>query len=191
MATVKEINQYLKETGYSEADMDRFWNECIAVNTKVRLINNTGRTWKDLPINQIEKLPKLKKKTLKNLKKAQKVEKKAKEEQASEKEIPASFEEAMLQMIDSGMALSERELSNLLEYELEHESSEPDRWTRHITSIVELCGRYFALEWEQGLTEYQANYFGKQPYEVRERTYEKTITVTEWKPVEKEEDMER
>ena len=33
---------------------------------------------------------------------------------------------------------------------------------------------------KRGLTEYQENAFYEQPYEVEKRTYEKTITVTEW-----------
>jgi hypothetical protein len=36
------------------------------------------------------------------------------------------------------------------------------------------------VEWEEGLTENQENEFYNQPYEVEKKTYEKTITVTEW-----------
>lgn len=210
MATAKEIKDYLKENDYTEADMNRFWNECIEVNSKVRLLNNAGKTWKDLPINQIEKLPKLKKKTLKKLKKAQKAEKKAKEqepkeERVTEQEIPKemntpeaitntesqkedydeedefdAFEKEMVAKIDAGEALTRSELDALIEYELEHETGDNDRWTRSVASIIELCGRHFSLTWQEGLTEYQENSFFNQPYEVWEHTYEKTITVTEW-----------
>lgn len=96
------------------------------------------------------------------------------------------FDEIMLRKIDSGEELTEDELKELTEYEIEQEKGENRRWTRTITSIVELFGRFFALEWEEALTEMQENEFYSQPYEVEKVTYEKTITVTEWKPLKKE-----
>lgn len=52
------------------------------------------------------------------------------------------------------------------------------------TSVYRICGRYFAIDWREGLTKPQ-NY--SQPYEVAKHEYEKTIKVVEWKRIEKEE----
>lgn len=91
------------------------------------------------------------------------------------------FDEIMLRKIDSGEELTEYELDELRYGDRIKEDE--GRWTRTVTSIFELCGRYFALEWEEGLTEMQENEFNNQPYEVEKVTYEKTITIIEWKPI--------
>lgn len=49
-------------------------------------------------------------------------------------------------------------------------------------SVVCLCGRYFSIYWEEGLTEYQPNEFYDQPEEVEKHEYDKTIHVVEWIP---------
>lgn len=49
-------------------------------------------------------------------------------------------------------------------------------------SIVCLCGRYFSIYWEEGLTEYQENEFYDQPEEVEKHEYDKTIHVVVWVP---------
>lgn len=99
------------------------------------------------------------------------------------------YEIEMLSKIDSGKKLTEKELS-MLPYEfneVERINGENRRWLRSVTSIIEIGGRYFKLQWEQGLTESQENEFYNQPYEVEKNTYEKTITVTEWVKKSKEE----
>ena len=100
-------------------------------------------------------------------------------------------EKKILTKIDSGEKLSEKELKFLVEYEIERHAGENRRWTRSIESIVEIGGRHFSVDWEEGLTECQENEFYEQPVEVEMHEYEKTITVREWTPVEKEEDIER
>lgn len=97
------------------------------------------------------------------------------------------WEEEILEKIDNGEALSERELKELVfdGYEIERHEGENRRWTRTVESIVELCGRTFSISWEEGLTECQENGFYEQPVEVECHEYEKTITVKEWTPVEK------
>ena len=56
-----------------------------------------------------------------------------------------------------------------------------DRWTRHITSICKVFDRYFAVEWEEGLTEYQENLFDDTTIiEIYPRDYIKTIYMTSW-----------
>jgi hypothetical protein len=96
------------------------------------------------------------------------------------------FEEVMIEKIKNADELTERELSRLAyEYEIEREEGEDRRWSRTITSYVQLKDRFFIVNWEQGLTEMQDNEFYDQPYEVKKKTYEKVIpehkvTVTEW-----------
>lgn len=93
--------------------------------------------------------------------------------------------ERLLEKIDSGEKLSERELRNLIwNYEdiKEREYGENRRWTRGVESIICLCGRYFSIYWEEGLTEYQENEYFYQPEEVEKHEYDKTIHVVEWVP---------
>lgn len=89
----------------------------------------------------------------------------------------------MLEKIDSGVKLTERELRELcFEFnEVDRIEGDNRRWSRSVKSIIKLGEKYFAVEWEEGLTECQENEFYYQPYEVEEYTFEKTITVTEWK----------
>ncbi|MDF2590528.1 MAG: hypothetical protein K0S41_4371 [Anaerocolumna sp.] len=93
------------------------------------------------------------------------------------------YEVKMLEKIDSGVMLTERELKELcFEYnEVDRIEGDNRRWCRSVKSIIKFGERYFALDWQEGLTECQENEFCSQPYEVEENTYEKTITVTEWK----------
>jgi len=93
-----------------------------------------------------------------------------------------------LARLDSKDKLTESEISDLVwnyEDETEREEGDDGRWTRSITSYVQLGDRYFCIEWEQGLTECQENGFYSQPYEVEKNTYEKIIpehkeTIEEW-----------
>ena len=92
-----------------------------------------------------------------------------------------AFEKEMLEKIDNGDNLTEKELSRLVcDFEIDREEGHNRRWTRSVKTIVRLGKRYFAIDWEEGLTECQENEFYHQPYEVWKNTYEKTITVTEW-----------
>ena len=96
-----------------------------------------------------------------------------------------TYEKEFLEKIDSGEELSESELSDLIcDYEdrKERKYREKLRWTRSVESIVCLCGRYFSIYWEEGLTEYQENEFYDQPKEVEKHEYDKTIHVVEWVP---------
>lgn len=47
-----------------------------------------------------------------------------------------------------------------------------------MTTIFKVSNRFFAIDWEQGLTECQENFYNEQPYEVIKK--EKVVTVTEW-----------
>ncbi len=56
------------------------------------------------------------------------------------------------------------------------------RWQREMTTVFEVGGRLFALDWMKGLTEMQDNDFWEQPYEVREVT--KMVEVKEYVKLE-------
>lgn len=95
-----------------------------------------------------------------------------------------NFDEIMVEKIDNGEEISERDLSELVwGYEISREEGDCGRWTMAIYSIVELCGRFFEIDWEQGLTEYQENEFYIQPYEVEKKEYDKVVHVVEWERV--------
>jgi len=186
MATKKDIKKLLKKLNLKESDMDTYWNELIETNWKIKSLNDSGKTWRDLNTYLIEQLPTQKQRDIES------AERKEKEEQAKiEAELKAKqekeyyeehYEEIILNKIDSGEKLSERELASLVWdfEEVSREYGDNRRWTRSVTSIIKIDDRFFCVNWENGLTECQENEFYDQPYEVEKKTYEKTITVTEW-----------
>lgn len=97
------------------------------------------------------------------------------------------YDEELLKKIDSGEELNTSELYDIIfEFEVENEKGENRRWLRSVRTISKIGDRYFAINWEQGLTECQENEYYEQPIEVEKVTYEKTITVTEWKEIKKD-----
>ena len=76
------------------------------------------------------------------------------------------FDQELLNKIDSGEKLSERDLRDLLEYEIQKDEGEGRRWSRSVDSLLEIGGRLFVLNWEQGLTENCDDGFFNQPVEV-------------------------
>ena len=96
-------------------------------------------------------------------------------------------EEYFLHLLDNHRIFSREDISNFLDLcELidERQYDEPRRWSRFVTSICQIGDRYFSVDWDQGLTEYQENEYMWQPYEVTKHEYEKTIIVTEWQRVD-------
>ena len=88
--------------------------------------------------------------------------------------------------LQNGENLREDDLRYLVwNYEIDRENGENRRWSRTVTSIVEIGGKTYSIDWEEGLTECQENSFYDQPIEVEKHEYEKTIKVTEWLPIEK------
>ena len=87
----------------------------------------------------------------------------------------------ILKAIDAGEELDEKVLEDLAYYQtIDEEYGENRRWSRFVKSIVDLNGRYFAIEWDQGLTEMQPDEFWEQPYEVELKEYDKVVHVKEW-----------
>jgi len=188
MATKTEIKTLLNEIGCTESDMDEFWSECIETNWKIKSLNNSGKTWRDLNVFVIKELPTQKQRDLESLEK-QKLEESRKENKRvkmeNEKKYHTEhFEEIIVGKIDNNEKLTESELRNLVwEYEVETENGENRRWSRTNTTIVKLLDRYFSVDWEEGLTESQENEYYEQPYEVVCKTEEKTIVVKMWNRV--------
>jgi integrase len=185
-----EQKQWMKENGYTEKQMDAFWAENIESNPIVRNLNSHGMSWRDMNISVVSKLPTQKERDLEAKKKKEIEERQKAEAEAkakAEKEYYREhFEEIMVKKILDGEKLSEKELRKITGFEIDREEGENRRWSRTVTSILHMCGRYFALVWEEGLTEYQDNEYYNQPYEVVKKTYQKTITVTEWVEVSNE-----
>lgn len=185
-STKAERTALLKKLGYTEADMQKFWDECIPVNSKIKMLSDAGMNWTDLCVWQIEKLPTLKETTLQQL--AEKEEAQRKEEQEKQRKIEAEkyyqehFDEIMVQKIESHEDLTEKEIRTLVFEcnEVERCEGENRRWSRTVSSIIELCGRFFKVIWEQGLTENQDDSFYEQPYEVELDSYKKVIEVHNW-----------
>lgn len=185
-----EQKQWMKENGYTEKQVDAFWQENIETNFIIRNLHNHGMSWRDMNLSCVSQLPTQKERDLETLRKkeAEAHEKAEAEAKAkAEKEYyHEHFEEIMVKKITDGEKLTEKELSAIRDFEIDREEGENRRWTRTVTSILQMCDRYFALEWEEGLTECQENEFYNQPYEVMKKTYEKTVTITEWVEVESE-----
>ncbi len=70
--------------------------------------------------------------------------------------------------------------------EVETTYGEPRRWMRSAHTIVELFGRYWRIDWDQGLTELQENEFWEQPVEVApKKEIVPAHEVTKWIEVER------
>lgn len=181
----KEQKQWMKQAGYTEAQLDAFWEGLLETNPLVKNLNSHGMTWRDMNLSCVQQLPTQKERDLKAIAEKEAREK-AEKEAALKKQIDEEyywehFDEIMLQKIDRKEALTEKELRELVfGNEVETENGDNRRWSRTNTTIIELKGRFFSIDWEQGLTEYQENEFNNQPIEVEKKTYPKTIMVTEW-----------
>lgn len=181
----KEQKEWMKENGYTVEQMDSFWKENVGTNFVITNLDKSGMTWRDLNLPVLKKLPTQKEcdAQIKAERLRQEEEKAAEElRKQQEKEYYQNhFEEIMVKKIDNGEPLTERELNEVV-YGFSYDSDYGDnrRWSRTVTTIVKLCDRYFSIDWEEGLTEYQENEFYDQPFEVYPHSYEKTITVTEW-----------
>lgn len=88
--------------------------------------------------------------------------------------------EIMEMKLDKGEKLTSGELSMLVhEYPEEHRvEGEDRRWSRTITSVVNVDGTLYAIDWEHGLTESQENEYYDQPVKVVLEEKEVTITKT-------------
>ena len=51
------------------------------------------------------------------------------------------------------------------------------RWYEYVTSIIEIKGEFYAIDWSRGLTEYQENEYPCQPKRVKKVVKDKIYTV--------------
>lgn len=54
------------------------------------------------------------------------------------------------------------------------------RWLRSVQTVNQIGDRFFAIDWEQGLTERQEDEVWEQPYEVERHEREITKIEVEW-----------
>lgn len=186
MATKKEINEFLKENNYTMEQMDKYWKDLYNINSKVSALTDIGKDWTELNISLIKQIPTQSDKDLKRIEEEKRKEDELKKKEEDKKYYEEHFEEIMCNKILNKEDLSEDELKRVVyDYEIESDYGENERWTRNVISICKLNGKYFSVNWNEGLTEMQPNDFYNQPDEVELKEYEKTITVREWIPVKK------
>lgn len=181
----KEQKEWMKESGYTEAQLDSFWAENVGSNPIITNLDKSGMSWRDLNLYVVKKLPTQKQRDEERRREKLEQERLQAEEaarkEAEERYYREHFDEIMVKKIDDKDPLTEHELSSLVcEFAVDSEHGDNRRWSRTVTTIVKLCGRFFSIDWEEGLTECQENEFYNQPFEVRKETHEETITVTEW-----------
>ena len=98
-----------------------------------------------------------------------------------------STDDQFIHAFDHGHEFTEGELEKfclgyygkLIEVSIE----EKKRWVNFTRTICRICGRYFALDWQEWLADHQDNQYPDQPYEVAKHEYEKTIKVVEWNKI--------
>lgn len=186
--TKKERQELLKRLGYTEEQMQAFWNEAATVNSKVAMLQRAGHKWTDLCVWQMEELPGLAERTRQQLEekklkeqKEQDLKKQIEEQRAYYKE---HFEEIMCNKILNKEPLTEEEIRNLAYYyEKERVWSADDigRWQIPVTSIIKINGQLFGIHWFKGLTESQEDYFDEQPFKVE--PVKKMVEITVWNKV--------
>lgn len=181
----KEQKAWMDSAGYTSMQLDNFWRDVAETNPVVRNLNNNGMSWRDMNLSCVMQLPTQKERDLKAIAEKEakeKAEKAAKVKEQKEREYYwEHFDEIMVSKIENKTPLSKDELQELVfGFDVETERGDHGRWTENCRTIVKLKGRFFSICWERGLTEYQENEFYSQPVEVKKRTFEKTITVTEW-----------
>ena len=89
------------------------------------------------------------------------------------------YEKAVLNL-KSEKNLSEKEIKILLNesQEVYEEEGENRRWNQAITTVIEIDGKCYAIDWLRGLTESQENEYWNQPYEVKLVKEEVTVVKT-------------
>ena len=188
--TKKERKEVLKKLGKTEEEMQAYWDELVAINHRtISALAKCGRNWTDLIPRQMMELPTLKEKTLKQREEKRQQEEEAarlaEEQKKQEDYYNEHFEEIMVEKMDKDELLTESEIKTLV-YEFEsvdHAVGDMLRWTTCVSDVIELCGRYFKVDWYQANTEMQEDEFLNQPYEVKLHEYEKTIIVKEWEKI--------
>lgn len=90
----------------------------------------------------------------------------------------ADYDETVAKL-KNGEKLNEREIATLAYDGCRVDEIEGDngRWTQGVTTIIDIDGELWEIDWARGLTEYQENEFYDQPYRVKK--VEKKVTRIE------------
>lgn len=98
-------------------------------------------------------------------------------------EIEKSIEEKL----EDGDYLTEDEIKYLCwEYPcIYEEEGDSGRWSTFMITVVDVNGKFYAINWQRGLTEYQENIYDNQPYECEIIKKEVTVTKTVINKIEK------
>lgn len=189
MATKEQISSLLKKLNMTAEKIQELWDNAKLYSQTVRNLSSAGKNWSDLNIPCIESLVTLKEEHLKHLEDAKKEEqaKMAEVEKENKRKESLRNEEELLKRIYS-KDLNEDELRKIV-FEcsiaeiIETTYGEKRRWSRSACTIIRIKDLFFAINWEDGLTESQENIFSDQPYQVNK--IEKTITkkIIEWEKV--------
>lgn len=89
----------------------------------------------------------------------------------------------VIRKIKAKEEFDEEELSELRWYfgATDEVHGENRRWSRAVTTIIQFEDYFVALDWDEGLTEYQENEYYDQPYFVEPK--KETIVVTRWERI--------
>lgn len=98
------------------------------------------------------------------------------------------IEKSIEEKLKDGDYLTEDEIEQLCwDYPCVYqEEGDSGRWTTFITTVIEVNGKNYAINWQRGLTECQENIFDNQPYECEITEEEVTITKTVINEVKKD-----
>lgn len=168
-----KLDLTLEKLGYTREQMQKFWDDALEVNWKIQAIAKCGKDWKDLNEYQLADLVNLKEKTLEQL--AEKEAKEKAEEEAKENArkvreyYQEHFEEIVCNKILSGVALEQKEFDSLVfEYDVaELNAGEVYKNYQDITTISELNGHYFKINWRMDLSDFGEHQFDNAPIEVK------------------------
>ena len=185
----KGLKKWIIDNGYTIEKIQKEWDSAINANVGglVGWLHKEGYDWQYLQTHQIPSLIGLADKTIAQRKKDEDEAIRKEMEEEKEDYKKNHYDEYVLHKIDNGEQLTEKELEKMLWSfkEIDTSYGENRRWNRSVRTILEIGGRYFALDWDEGLTECQENEFFNQPVEVKKREYTKTIVVTEWDEIKK------
>ena len=179
----------LKDNGWTKPYMQREWNRVVeAVEAgcwgPVKAFIDDGYNWDNLPLHLIPQVPGLADRMMES--KAKKdAEKAAEEQQRQDTQNSRQYyydhmEEILLAKIDRGEELNEDEIADLVDNlpHYDEECGDNRRWSRSVTTYLRTQdGRFFRVDWEQGLTESQENSYWEQPVEVTLHEEEQTVVV--------------
>ena len=101
-------------------------------------------------------------------------------EETADEDLP-EWQRRIIRKLENGERLADVELKEMvwnLPQVAENKSSDLDRWTRSVETIVELNNKLYRIMWDQGLTEMQEDEFYNQPEEVKPYPVEEVVQTT-------------